>query len=270
MRLKVFVAAALSLAAPVAAQRDESMGALAPAVQAALDRGALLYLFDEAAWHGTDDVTDHFAELMPLAGGYVVSGEQADIELAFYDKAKSRALYRAKFADQKMISSGPPAADRVALTLVEQRLIAARTPALKAFEDAKVGICSKSKPNIALLPPTDPTGPVRAYLMTPRTSMKSLPMGGHFEVDVSDDGKAGPVRAFTKSCLEMSLAGEGKGKSAALVVGHLLDPTPTEIHVFSSMSGVIPIYVITTSNKRTWVVEGSRIRLLPSTPTAKR
>lgn len=269
MRSRILVLAALSVAAPAAAQPADSMGSLMPAVQTALNRGALLYLYDEAAWRGTDDLRDHFPQLLPLAGGYVVSGEQTSVELTFYDRSKSKAIYRANFADGKRISSGPPAADRVALTAIEQRLVAARGTALNAFQGAKVNVCSKSTPNVALLPPKSPTDPVRAYLMTPRTTMKALPMGGHFQVDVAADGKAGTVRAFTKSCLEMSFAGDGKGEPKALVLSHLLDPTPTEIHVFSSLTGKIPIYVVTTSNQKLWVVEGSRIRLLPNKPTAK-
>lgn len=269
MRLN-FVFAALLLAAPAAAQPADTMGELAPAVELALNRGALLYVYDAAAWQGTDDLRDHFAQLMPLVGGYVVSGDQASVELVFYDKDASKAVYRARYSYEKLVSSGPPTADRVALTYVEQRLVAARGTAIKAFELANVSVCAKATPNIALLAPNNPAEPVRAYLMTPRTSIKSLPMGGHYEVDITVDGNAGPVRAFTKSCLELSLAGDGKGKPAALVMSHLLDPTPTEIHVFSSLTGRMPLYVITTSNKKTWVIEGSRIRLLPDQQAAKK
>ncbi len=99
--------------------------------------------------------------------------------------------------------------------------------------------------------------------------MKSLPLGGHFEVDVSADGRVGTVRAFTKSCLEMSLVGDGKGQTKALVVSHLLDPTPTEIHVFSSLTGKVPIYVMTMPNRTLWVVAGSEIKRVPDQPTAK-
>lgn len=269
MRLRFLFAAALSVAAPVAAQPADSIASLLPAVRTAIDRGALLYLYDDAAWRGTDDLRDHFPQLMPLVRGYVVSGEQAAVELTFYDEAKSKALYRAKFSDGKRVSSGPPAADRVALTPGEQRLVAARVTAMKAFEDAKVSLCSESTPNMALIPPVAPTDPVRAYLMTPRTTMTSLPMGGHFAVDVLADGKAGTVRAFTKSCLELPIAKDGKKEPKALFVTHLLDPTPTEVHVFSSLTGKIPIYVM-TSNQKLWVVEGSRIKLLPNKPTAKK
>lgn len=269
MRMRILFAAALSVSAPVAAQPADSIASLLPAVRTAIDRGALLYLYDAAAWRGTDDLRDHFAQLMPLVGGYVVSGEQAAVELTFYDKAKSKAVYRAKFSDGKLVSSGPPAADRIALTLDEQRLVAARVTAMKAFAAAKVGMCSKSTPNVALLPPKSPADPVRVYLMTPRTSMKSLPLGGHFQVDVSADGKPGAVRAYTKSCLEMPLTRDATGKPNALVVSHLLDPTPTEIHVFSSLTGKLPVYVLTMANRNLWSVQGSSIRLLPNKPAGQ-
>lgn len=263
MRRVIIFCVGVSLAATAIAQRAEPIDSLAPAVQAAVNRGALLYLYDKAAWHGTDDLNARFAELKPLVGGYVVTGKQADVELTFYDKAQSKALYRAKFANQKLSESGPPAADRVALTVAERRLIAARATALKAFGDAKVRTCAKGMPNVALLPAELPTDPVRAYLMTPRTSMKSLPMGGHFEVDVLADGKPGKVRAFTQSCLELSTAGVGKGKPKAMMLSHLLDPSPTEIHVFSSLSARVPVYVLTMANKTLWAVTGTSVRIVP-------
>ena len=264
MRQIMVFCVGMSLAVTAMAQRPESIGSLAPAVQTAVNRGALLYLYDQAAWRGTDDLNARFAGLKPLLGGYVVTGEQADVQLVFYDKARSKALYRAKFAGQKLTESGPPAADRVALTAAEQRLIAARAIALKAFDDAKVRTCAKATPNLALLPPALPTDPVRAYLMTPQTSMKSLPMGGHFEVDVFADGKPGKVRAFTQSCLELSTSGIGQGKPRALMLSHLLDPNPTEIHVFSSLSARIPVYVLTMANRTLWAVTGSSVRIVPA------
>ena len=52
------------------------------------------------------------------------------------------------------------------------------------------------------------------------------------------------------------------GRPEALVVTHFLDPTPTEIHVFSSLAAQVPIYVATTQNKHVWSVEGSKIRIV--------
>jgi hypothetical protein len=91
--------------------------------------------------------------------------------------------------------------------------------------------------------------------------MKSLPLGGHYSVEVKPDGTTGTVRAFTKACAELPLSDEdGKGRPEALGITHLLDPTPTEIHVFSSLTGKIPIFVA-TSNGRLWRVDGSKIIL---------
>jgi len=237
------------------------MGDLQPAVQAALNRGTLLYVYDEAAWHGTDDIRDHYPDLLKKAGGFVVSGSQAETELAFYDKSVSAAVYRATFKFGKLTSSGSPSQGRVALTPLEQQMIAAKAKALDAFVAAKVEICSKSSPNIATLPPQTDGGPVTVYVMTPRTDMNSLPLGGHYSVEVSQSGAIGSVRRFTKACAELPVLGDQRKRAKVLMITHLLDPTPTEIHVFSSVTGKIPIYVATT-NDRIWAVESSRIRLI--------
>jgi hypothetical protein len=51
-------------------------------------------------------------------------------------------------------------------------------------------------------------------------------------------------------------------KSSALMVTDVLHPVPSEIHVFSSLSGRIPVYVLTTTNKHLWAVEGAHVRLV--------
>jgi streptogramin lyase len=48
------------------------------------------------------------------------------------------------------------------------------------------------------------------------------------------------------------------------MVSHLLDPTPTEIHVFSSLASGYPVAVSTTKNGKMWLASGSGIALLPS------
>ena len=118
-------------------------------------------------------------------------------------------------------------------------MIRARELAVDAFVAGKVSMCTKGKANVAVLPPETPGGPVTAYLMSPQVDLNVLPLGGHYSVTVSDDGKTGPVRKFTNSCVNLPLSGtDGKGgKLAALSITHLLDPVPTELHVFSSLTG---------------------------------
>ncbi len=44
------------------------------------------------------------------------------------------------------------------------------------------------------------------------------------------------------------------------MVTHLLDPVPTEIHVFASYNLRMPVFVA-TADKRVWKVQGSDITL---------
>jgi len=144
----IMAAFAIATNGPVPAQSPTGVG-LAAAVQTAVSRGERLYIYDEAGWHGTDDFLANYAGLAAQAGGYVVSGDDLDTELVFYDKSKSNAVYRAKFSSRKLVKSGPAAADRVPLTALEKQLIAAKDKALAAFIAAKVGLCSSSQPNLA-------------------------------------------------------------------------------------------------------------------------
>ena len=50
----------------------------------------------------------------------------------------------------------------------------------------------------------------------------------------------------------------GGGRTAGLMMTHLLDPTPTEIHVFLSLSSRLPVFVA-TSDGRLWKVAGDKI-----------
>lgn len=253
------VAAALAAAGPVAAQTAETNN-LTAGVRLAVDRGEMLYIYDRAAWQGTDDLRGRFSNLMGDAGGYVVSGDERQTELVFYDKAKTRAVYRATFAAGKLTRSGPPAPDRAELTPLEKQLSLAREKALSAFKEAKVGLCANANPNLAALPPETPGGPIIVYLMTPQTDLKTYPLGGHFSVEVGQDGSVGKIRQFTKTCIGMPLNQVPQGaKPAAFFITHLLDPTPTEIHVFTSLASGMPIYV-GTKNQRIWAVEGGSVR----------
>jgi hypothetical protein len=246
------------LAAGSAAAQHSNTPFLVAAVKSAIDRGELLYVYDRAAWVGTDDFLGRFSNLTTNAGGYVVTGDEAVTELVFYDKSKARALYRATFNYGKMTKGGLPAADRTALTPLEIQMIVAKDKAANAFTSAKVGLCSDANPNLAALPPQRPNGPTIVYIMTPQTDA-TYPLGGHYSVEVQSDGSVGKVRRFMNSCIAMGTNDVPKGgKPVGFVITHLLDPTPTEIHVFTSLASKMPIFV-STSGSRLWEVDGNRI-----------
>ena len=73
-------------------------------------------------------------------------------------------------------------------------------------------------------------------------------------------GKIVSERAFTKSCITMAPQALANTTPAALIITHLLDPTPTEIHVYLSLLSRLPVYVGTT-DARVWLVNGAAVFL---------
>ena len=118
---------------------------------------------------------------------------------------------------------------------------------------------------MVIFPAGKPDGAFYAYLLTPQEKAGEIPFGGHQRFEI-----VGVVikesRAFTKSCLTMPLADEEGKCPKALTISHVLDPVPTELHVFSVYAAGLPVYVMTTANGRAWAVEVSggkpRIRLI--------
>lgn len=254
---------ALALVLAPAAQAQTLNADEAAALKVALERGRLLYAYDQAAWHGTDDMLAKIKDPRDKIGGWIVDGKPGATELVFYDRdaADPHAVYVARFDGSKLLSSHVlgPDEDR-SLSPLRKRMIAAVRTASDALVGAKVQQCAAGQRfNTVTLPPTTENGSISVYYLTPQHDLETVPFGGHYRIDVSADGKAGPVRAFTKSCIAIPInADKAKdSKSAMLTITHLLDPTPTEIHVFSSLVAHLPVMVVTGGN-RAWAVDGDR------------
>jgi hypothetical protein len=251
-------------AAPATLRMTEAEAGLA---QRALDRGKLIYAYDRAAWHGTDDLREKLPDFPDRVGGWIVDGPAEAPRLIFYDKdeADPRIVYEAGFSGSRLVSSRVlEVGDDRSLSPARKAMIAARRAAIDSVAAAKSGFCNEGSPNTVVLPPAVPGGPTLVYVMTPQRVIKAIPMGGHYLVEVAADGRAGKPRPFTKGCLELAFENEAGEKPAALFVTHLLDPVPTEIHVFSSLAAALPIIVVTRKGKRAWVADGQRILLVPS------
>ncbi|MEA3063228.1 MAG: hypothetical protein QOJ94_3009, partial [Sphingomonadales bacterium] len=133
-----------------------------------------------------------------------------------------------------------------------------RAAALAAFAAKGLPRCSKAPMNTVVLPPAAPDGPTYVYVMTPQTDSKIIPFGGHYRIAVAADGTVGEIRPFTNSCIAMPYKPPHGATPAAMVITHLLDPVPTEIHVFASFVAGVPIMVI-TKDGRLWAVSGASI-----------
>jgi hypothetical protein len=231
-------------------------------------RGRLLFEVDRAGWVATDDLM----ERAPEAKGWPVKGWIVERDgdsphsyvVTFFGDGESgpAAWYVGKVRDNK-VTSGElfPADRRPALSPAQQKLVQARAAALAEAEKARFQPCTPSRFNVAVLPPSTEGGAVDVYLLSAQTESTVYPFGGHYKVSVGADGRAKSKRKFTNSCLNMSSAGLPDGAElAAPMVTHLLDPLPTEIHVFMSLTMGKPVGVGTRGGM--WWVEGERIESL--------
>lgn len=233
-----------------------------------------IYAYDQAAWRGTDDMLAKVADAASRIAGYVADGPADATRLIFFDRAPvPRALYVARFRDGRLIEGtvlGPN--DDRTLSPDLLRRVAALATARAALVAAKLRPCAAAPFNTVVLPATAATAPISVYFLTPMTDAAHLPFGGHYEIYVAADGTVSRARAFTKSCMEMP-AKAPKGEMRVAVVSHLLDPVPTEIHVFDSLALGKPLIVQTINpTPRLWVVDGGRIsgpRPAPPTPARR-
>lgn len=247
-----------AIVAPIAAHAQ-----ISPADQAAIDRalarGQLLYAYDQAAWHSTDSMAANLKKPGDVLGGYIVHGPAAAPIVVFYDQnaADPKAVYVVQFKDNKIVSArllGEQ--DDRTLSPEVKAMIVARGKGAEAWVKAKPLYCSKQRPNPTVLPPERPGGPYLVYLMSPQTDLNAWPFGGHFRVEVNTDGTTSGGRAFTRSCLTLPM----DRKAVSMMVTHLLDPVPTEIHVFTAIGAKMPV-AVGTSDNRIWWVTGTSITL---------
>ena len=258
--LKACLAFLLLVAAAPAARMS---GTEQARIQAALDRGVLLFELDQAAWVTTDDLIERLGGRrdMPIKGWVVErGGGRGDYVVTYFgDGAAGPVAWYSGAVRQGKVVSGEVFAEtaRPALTAAQLRLKEAADVA-RAYTDYQP--CTPNRFNLAIVPPAAPDAPVEAYLLSAQTERNVYPLGGHYLLRIQS-GKVESHRRFMKSCMNLDTAAEpGKGAPMALVVAHLLDPTPTEIHVWVSMWMKKPIYVMT--GKTLWTVEGPTIRLL--------
>lgn len=266
------IAALLLGAVPVSAQDAGTGSAMASTDQMRLDAtgaiGRLIFDYDRAAWVATDAMMAAIpAAELPKTGGWVVL-PRADgaLVVTFYEgtQGQGRGYFDAVVKDGDVIEQKVVAiSDRRPLSQVQQRMADAWKVAMMRSGHQP---CAQARFNSVVLPPATDEAPVTVYLLTPQVQRGVYPFGGHYRVDVDKDGKIVVDRAFTRSCLAMESGGD---RSDFMVVTHLLDPMPTEMHVFLSIWIRKPI-MVSTMDGRNWAVVGDRIAQVPNDRTNAR
>lgn len=253
-------AAAARVSPPTAEERQRLF--------AAATRGRLLFDLAAAGQITTRDMLSRIAD--PAAAGisgWVAAPEGQGLSVVYYADAPGGpvAVYRAQVAGGRIASQEVFAgAARPALDPVMRRMAAAR--AAVANLDSRP--CAGDF-NVIVIPPASETAPVEVYKLSPQMQRGRYPLGGHFLATVAPDGTVASTRGFTNACVDLEAPAPAAGaQPRPLVVTHLLDPLPTEIHVFLSLWMNRPLVVGTGSPERQWTVSRGRIGLIGAAQTA--
>jgi hypothetical protein len=262
------MAGAPAVAAPPPVANDAVDAAEAAKLAWTGARGAQIYAYDQAAWHSSDAVAPELEALArDGAQGWVVeAGEGTRLVVTYYGKddgglyALARLSMDGARVDRKDMFART---QREPLSAMAMRLIGAKEAALQ--QAGTLARCAKAPFNPVLLPPDVPDGPVTVYLLTPQTKSNAYPFGGHYRMEIDSAGKILSSRPFMKSCFEAP----NEKKAEVLFLTHLLDPQPTEIHVYMSLWIGKPVVVGTIDNRLMWAVNGAQITLAGKIPSAK-
>lgn len=234
----------------------------ARAIARASRLGALLYAYDRAAWKATDAMVAASGRAgLPRDGGWVIEAEpNRTLVVTFYAGRPdaARVLFTARTRDGEVIE-GRPVTTPTPLTDAQKRLARARDAAAAEAVARGWRPCTPAPFNAVMLPAGEADGPIAVYLLSPQVKAGAYPLGGHHRVLIGPDGEVAGARSFTSGCLTMEPPKPPPGgRAVGLFVNHLLDPVPTEMHVFSSYAARMPI-MVGTRDKRLWQVMGAKI-----------
>lgn len=183
--------------------------------------------------------------------GWITEDKQGSVVVTFYDAAPA-ALYRIEVDARGKLAASPAALDSPqTLSAFEAGAVAARALASKASFER----CAQNY-NTVVLPASAGQG-WTVYMLPAATRSSVIPLGGAVRVD-TDGQRITAQRAFSRSCIAL----QADAKAVAMMTTHLLDPLPTETHVFWSLWSRRPIYVSMPHEGTLWEVNSDQLTLI--------
>jgi hypothetical protein len=234
------------------------------AVERAQIFGQLLQDEDQAAWVASDvaESTKAF-DGHPKASGWIARATELSGKTWVVSFTESSEAGSASFLDVEVRLSGgrpkvirQPNAPSRPLEGFDRAAVLARDAILARNDWLR---CAE-KYNHSTSVQEDSKGRVVVVKLLPaRTELSTFPMGGFHEFRVP--AYDGPVEHFaqTQGCMTLQSPPAG---AEGLMVSHVTSATPTQFHVFMSLSYAIPIYVVTQQNELTWKVAAGRISVV--------
>lgn len=178
--------------------------------------------------------------------GEITEGRDGRIVVTVLDDDSS-AIYRATVSpDGTLQTPVVTVSSPGELSTFESGAALARATAI-AFDAPR---CGKHYDTIVF--PSSESDEWVVYLL-PQPVRGSVPIGGSYRLET----KAGNVvagRPYTRTCISLAPG----GRSVGMMITHLLDPVPTDVHVFWSLREGKPFYVAATEGGL-WKIENGRI-----------
>ena len=219
--------------------------------------GRLLYRHDRAAWLATDALfaNPRMHSLKDRLAGWVTEPVPAGIRVIFYSRDDIPARLFEIDMDQDERLSEPMFESPEPLSATHLAHIKARDLAI-----AQDYMSCARKYNSVVLSSDDG---IRVYVMPGFVEHGVYPLGGYHRFDIDATGETLlSSRSYTKGCMDHRDTRDGLPAGASPAMGmftHLLDPQPTEIHVFVSLHARLPMMIVTTRNQRMWKVAKGEI-----------
>lgn len=270
------IAPALSLAfglslaaASMRASADEDVPKEIPAeLQAAATRaeflGRQMYLHDRAAWLATDAMLadERMKPLQSRLSGWVTEPTAHGIRTIFVSSDETPVrLFEIEVDEGERLSEATLESPEPLTAEHRAQLRARETVRTRDFMRCAKQYNAVSMPSVEGL---------RVYAMPAFERQGLYPLGGYHLFRFEADGVTiADSRKFTNGCIEHDETAGASADGARMVGGmytHLLDPQPTEVHVFVSLYAKLPLTIVTSPNKSMWRVHKGRIEYLYALP----
>jgi len=251
-------------AAPAAGPLVPLSRAQRAALEAAAVRGRLIGAIAAAGQVATRDMLSRVSDPDGVGiSGWIAEPEGNGVTVTFYAEGTPgpAAVYRANVLGGRVVGREIHLAGaRPQLNPIQTRMAAARAATAGLDHSA----CGGESFNALVVPPTTLDGPIDVYQISPQSAPGRFPVGGHYKTTVAADGSVAAARGFTNACLEVAAPAPAPGaQPAPLAVTHLLDPLPTEIHVFLSIWAARPLVVVAGDPQRLFAVTPNGIAEVP-------
>ncbi|MBX3561033.1 MAG: hypothetical protein KF780_04380 [Sphingomonas sp.] len=239
---------------------------------AAVRRGQQLAAIARAGIIATQDMLSRVSDPEGAGiAGWIAEPEGNATQVIFYahggEGGDPVAVYRANIMGPRVVSREIfTGADRPALNPIEARMARARD----ATDALDHQTCGGQAFNVFVIPPESASAPVDVYQISPATRRGHFPLGGHFRSTIAADGTVSDERGFTNSCVDLEAPPVPEGQQPRpIAFTHLLDPLPTEVHVFLSQWIGRPLLVVAGEPQRIFLVTGDRIAEVRDAPSGR-